>query len=47
MTDELEVEKQKRIQNIRNLFAFELFSQFKFEDSLKIFAELGTGKSYS
>ena len=43
MTDEPEVEKQRRIQHIRNLYAFVLFSQHRFEESLKIFAELGTG----
>ena len=44
MTDEPEAEKTRRIQHIRNLYAFVLFSQHRFEDSLKIFAELGTGK---
>ncbi len=44
MTEDPEEEKTRRIHNIRNLFAFDLFSQHRFEDSLKIFAELGTGE---
>ena len=43
MTEEDEADKKRRIQHIRNLYAFELFSQHHFEQSLKIFAELGTG----
>ena len=43
MTEEPAAEKQKRIQHIRNLYAFDLFSQRRFEESLKTFAELGTG----
>ncbi|XP_023931071.1 vam6/Vps39-like protein [Lingula anatina] len=42
MTNEEEAEKQVRIQKIQNLYAFNLFSQHRFEESLKIFAELGT-----
>lgn len=43
MTDEPEADKQLKIKDIRNLYAFELFVQHRFEESLKIFAELGTG----
>ena len=43
MTDEAVVERNKRIRDIKNLYAFYLFSQHKFEDSLRLFAELGTG----
>ena len=43
MTEEATEEKQRRIQHIRNLFAFDLFLQHRFDESLKIFAELGTG----
>ena len=44
MTDEEETEKEKRIQRIKTLFAFDLFSQHRFEESLQTFATLGTGK---
>ena len=43
MTEETEVEREHRVQHIRNLYAFDLFCQHRFDDSLKIFAELGTG----
>ena len=43
MTNEPEQEKKSRIQQIRNLYAFVLFSQHRFDESLKIFADLGTG----
>lgn len=45
MTNDPEEEKQKRIQHIRNLYAFDLFSQHSFDESLRIFAELGTGEN--
>ncbi len=44
MTNEPEQEKKSRIQQIRNLYAFVLFSQHRFDESLKIFADLGTGE---
>ena len=44
MTDEVEADKQRRIQQIQNLYAFELFQQHRFEESMKMFAKLGTGK---
>lgn len=44
MTEDPDEEKQKRIQQIRNLYAFDLFSQHSFDESLRIFAELGTGQ---
>ena len=43
MTEEAEVDKQQRINYIRNLYAFDLFVQHRFEESLRIFAELRTG----
>lgn len=46
MTEDPDEEKQKNIQKIRNLYAFNLFAQHRFDDSLKIFAELGTGKYF-
>ena len=45
MTDESAADKNRRLQHIRNLYAFDLFSQHRFKESLKIFAELGTGKA--
>ena len=46
MTEESSSDKNRRIQHIRNLFAFDLFSQHRFQESLKIFAELGTDPSH-
>ncbi|KAI0225860.1 Vam6/Vps39-like protein [Lamellibrachia satsuma] len=46
MTEDAVEEKQRRIQHIRNLFAFDLFLQHRFDESLKIFAELGTDPSH-
>ena len=43
MTDELPQEKEYRLYSIRNLYAFDLFCQHRFEDSLNIFTQLGTG----
>jgi len=43
MTDEIPQEKEYRLHSIRNLYAFDLFSQHRFEDSLIIFTQLGTG----
>ena len=43
MTDEVEADRQRRIQHIQNLYAFELFQQHRFEESMKMFAKLGTG----
>lgn len=45
MTDETPEEKMHRMHYIRNLYAFDLFCQHRFEESLKIFDELGTGLS--
>ncbi|XP_070577538.1 vam6/Vps39-like protein [Ptychodera flava] len=42
MTDEAEADKQTKIQQIQNLHAFDLFSQHRFEESMQIFAKLGT-----
>ncbi|XP_071079249.1 vam6/Vps39-like protein isoform X1 [Haliotis cracherodii] len=46
MQDEPESEKEKRIRNINNLYAFDLFCQHKFEESMKIFDSLGTDPSH-
>ena len=45
LSKEPESEKDKRIKNIKNLYAFELFCQRRFDESLTLFAKLGTGKS--
>lgn len=45
MMNETDDEKQRRINDIRTLYAFNLFCQFRFDESLKIFAELGTDPS--
>ncbi|XP_071480649.1 vam6/Vps39-like protein [Diadema antillarum] len=42
MTDEVEADRQRRIQHIQNLYAFDLFQQHRFEESMKMFAKLGT-----
>ena len=43
MTDEPTDVKQKNINYIKNLYAFVLFTQQQFKESLEIFAALGTG----
>ncbi|XP_078593471.1 vam6/Vps39-like protein isoform X1 [Branchiostoma floridae x Branchiostoma japonicum] len=42
MTDEVEADKQQNIHHIQNLYAFDLFSQRRFDESLKIFSKLDT-----
>ncbi|KAJ8308553.1 hypothetical protein KUTeg_013427 [Tegillarca granosa] len=46
MTDEPTDEKDKRINSIQNLYAFELFCNRKFEESMQIFAKLETDPSH-
>ncbi|XP_041353642.1 vam6/Vps39-like protein [Gigantopelta aegis] len=46
MTDEPESEKAKRTRSIQNLYAFHLFCQHNFEESMKIFDQLGTDPSH-
>lgn len=46
MTDEQDEEKQKRVHNIKNLYAFDLFCQHRFEESMQIFVKLGTDPSH-
>lgn len=43
MTPEPEKEKTKMINNIKTLYAVNLFCLHKFEDSMKIFVALDTG----
>jgi len=44
MVVEAEQEKAKRKEHIQNLYAFEMFCQKRFEDSLQLFAQLETGQ---
>lgn len=44
--DEPAQEREKRVRNINNLYAFQLFCQHRFEDSLQLFAKLGTDPSH-
>ncbi|XP_064600177.1 vam6/Vps39-like protein [Liolophura sinensis] len=46
MTEEPDDEKQKLTQHIQNLYAFELFTQHRFEESMNIFTKLGTDASH-
>ena len=41
--DEPPQEREKRVRNINNLYAFQLFCQHRFEESLQLFGKLGTG----
>lgn len=43
MVVEPEEEKAKRKESIQNLFAFDMFCQKRFDDSLQLFAQLETG----
>lgn len=43
MVVEPEQEKASRKESIQNLYAFDLFCQKKFDDSLQLFAQLETG----
>ena len=44
MVVEPEQEKAKRKESIQNLFAFDMFCQKRFDDSLQLFAQLETGQ---
>jgi len=43
MVVEPEEEKAKRKESIQNLFAFDMFCQKRFDDSLHLFAQFETG----
>ena len=43
MTEEPEIEKQHRINQIQTLYAVNLFCKLKFEESMKLFVNLDTG----
>lgn len=44
MKDDSDNEKQQQIHHIKNLYAFNLFCQKRFDESMQVFAKLGTGK---
>ncbi|RUS79603.1 hypothetical protein EGW08_012628 [Elysia chlorotica] len=46
LVEEQASEKEKRIRNIKNLYAFDLFCQKRFGDSLSLFAKLGTDPAH-
>lgn len=43
MKDDSDSEKQQQIHHIKNLYAFNLFCQKRFDESMQVFAKLGTG----
>ena len=43
MKDDSDGEKSQQIHHIQNLYAFNLFCQKRFDDSMQGFAKLGTG----
>lgn len=46
MKDDSDGDKKQQIHHIQNLYAFNLFCQKRFDDSMQVFAKLGTGKSF-
>lgn len=44
MKDDSDNEKQQQIHHIKNLYAFNLFCQKRFDESMQVFAKLGTGR---
>lgn len=44
MKDDSDADKRQQIHHIQNLFAFNLFCQKRFDDSMQVFAKLGTGE---
>jgi len=45
ISDESDEEKSKNIYQIQTLYAFDLFNNKQFHDSMKEFLNLGTGKT--
>ena len=43
MKDDLDDDKKQKINHIQNLYGFNLFCQKRFDDSMQVFAKLGTG----
>lgn len=46
MKDDADSEKRQQIHHIQNLYAFNLFCQKRFDESMQVFAKLGTGKTF-
>lgn len=46
MKDDSDGDKKQQIHHIQNLFAFNLFCQKRFDDSMQVFAKLGTGRAF-
>ncbi|CDQ94036.1 unnamed protein product [Oncorhynchus mykiss] len=46
MKDDVEGDKRQQIHHIQNLYAFNLFCQKRFDDSMQVFAKLGTGEVF-
>lgn len=46
MKDDSDSEKQQQIHHIKNLYAFYLFCQKRFDESMQVFAKLGTGNTW-
>ncbi|XP_010778945.1 vam6/Vps39-like protein [Notothenia coriiceps] len=45
MKDDSDGDKKQQIHHIQNLYAFNLFCQKRFDDSMQVFAKLGTGEN--
>lgn len=46
MKDDSDGDKKQQINHIQNLYGFNLFCQKRFDDSMQVFAKLGTGRAY-
>uniref|UniRef100_A0AAZ3Q6N9 CNH domain-containing protein n=1 Tax=Oncorhynchus tshawytscha TaxID=74940 RepID=A0AAZ3Q6N9_ONCTS len=46
MKDDVEGDKRQQIHHIQNLYAFNLFCQKRFDDSMQVFAKLGTDPTH-
>lgn len=46
MKDDSDGDKKHQIHHIQNLYAFNLFCQKRFDDSMDVFAKLGTGGAH-
>lgn len=46
MKDETDADKKQQIHHIQNLYAFNLFCQKRFDDSMQVFAKLGTDPTH-
>lgn len=46
MKDDSDGDKKQQINHIQNLYGFNLFCQKRFDDSMQVFAKLGTGMAW-